>query len=40
MWINNCVGSKNYKDFIIMIIVTLLNMIVYVIGMALLWSEN
>jgi hypothetical protein len=40
MWVNNCVGSKNYKEFMVMILVTLLNMIVYVVGMILLWTED
>jgi hypothetical protein len=40
MWINNCVGSKNYKVFFVMIISTFINMLVYVIGMILLWTEN
>jgi hypothetical protein len=40
MWINNCVGSKNYKEFMAMILVTLGNMITYVVGMILLWTEN
>lgn len=38
MWINNCVGSKNYKDFMAMIVITLVNMLVYVVGMILLWA--
>ena len=40
MWINNCVGSKNYNVFFVMIISTFVNMVVYVIGMFLLWTEN
>ena len=40
MWVNNCVGSKNYKEFMVMILVTLINMIVYVVGMIMLWTED
>lgn len=40
MWINNCIGSKNYKVFFVMIISTFVNMLAYVVGMILLWTED
>ena len=40
MWVNNCVGGKNYKLFLAMILLTFGSMVVYVISLILLWSEG
>ncbi len=40
MWINNCIGSNNYQYFIMMTTATFLNMVVYIVGMVLLWAEG
>ena len=40
MWINNCVGEKNYKSFLAMIISAFLNLLIYVIALAVLTLEN
>lgn len=40
MWINNCVGSKNYKVFIVMISSTLTNLAIFVAGVIVLSIEN
>ena len=40
MWINNCVGGKNYKIFIVMITLTFISMTIYIISALLLWAEN
>ena len=40
MWINNCIGSGNYGWFMAMIIATWVNLLVYVVAMAVLWQEQ
>jgi hypothetical protein len=40
MWINNCIGEKNYYQFMAMTIATFFNLAVYIIGMVLLWTES
>lgn len=38
MWINNCIGRKNYKLFLIMIGSTFFSMVIWVISAVLLWA--
>jgi palmitoyltransferase len=40
IWINNCVGSKNYRVFLAMLGFTFAHMAIYLISIALLWSEG
>jgi hypothetical protein len=40
MWINNCVGSKNYKVFIIMITSTCVNLSIYIASVIVLSIEK
>jgi len=40
MWINNCVGSANYSYFLAMIVATFVNLLVYIIALAILTSEH
>ncbi len=40
MWINNCIGSKNYRIFIAMITLTCISMTVFIVSVALLWAEG
>lgn len=39
MWINNCVGSKNYKSFFVMILAAFTNLLLYIAGLLLLTRE-
>jgi hypothetical protein len=39
MWINNCVGSKNYKSFFVMILAAFSNLLFYIAGLLLLTRE-
>jgi palmitoyltransferase len=38
VWINNCIGGKNYRLFLAMINTTFLSMVIWVISASLLWS--
>ena len=40
MWINNCVGSKNYKAFLAMIVSVFVNLFIYILAAILLTVEN
>jgi hypothetical protein len=40
MWINNCIGSGNYGWFMAMILATWVNLLVYIVAMAVLWQEQ
>lgn len=40
MWINNCVGSKNYRPFIVMITSTCVNLSVYLASVVYLSIEK
>lgn len=38
IWVNNCVGSKNYCLFLAMIALTFLSMLMFLISAGLLWG--
>lgn len=38
MWINNCVGGKNYRMFLVMIGASFVSMLVYIVGVGMLWG--
>lgn len=40
MWINNCVGGKNYRLFIVMISATFTSMVIYIASVGMLWGEG
>ena len=40
MWINNCIGKKNYLSFVFMITFTFCSMVLYVAAIAVLWVEQ
>jgi palmitoyltransferase len=40
IWINNCIGSANYRLFIAMIFAALTNMLAFLGSVALLWLEG
>lgn len=40
MWINNCVGGKNYRLFIVMISATFTSMVIYITSVGMLWGEG
>ena len=40
MWINNCVGSKNYKAFVAMIVSAFANLFIFSLSAIILTAEN
>lgn len=40
IWINNCIGQRNYKIFFAMIVATLFTMLFYLLSVSLLWREG
>ena len=40
MWINNCVGSKNYKAFVAMIISAFANLLIFSLSAIILTAED
>jgi hypothetical protein len=40
VWINSCIGIKNYKYFMFMLFSILSNMTIFIIATALLWQEG
>ena len=40
IWINHCIGQRNYRYFVLMILFVNINFIFFIISLALLWKED
>ncbi len=40
IWINNCIGTDNYKAFMVMIVSAEAYLLFFVVAVGLLWMEN